>query len=80
MSRAEERGFSSNLEIASPDKARWVVRAMVAKTMDPKNMAMAMVETSCAVPDTALTVDVRGKAVAVTVTRTPFIPQNYYRG
>ncbi|TCO79258.1 aminomethyltransferase [Plasticicumulans lactativorans] len=41
---------------------------------------LGYVETACAEPGTALVASVRGKAVAVTVCRTPFVPQRYYRG
>jgi aminomethyltransferase len=43
-------------------------------------IAMAMVETACREPGTELAVDVRGKALPVTVTKTPFVPQRYFRG
>jgi aminomethyltransferase len=41
---------------------------------------MAYFERGLGEPGTALTVDVRGKPVPVTVTRMPFSPQRYYRG
>jgi len=43
-------------------------------------VAMAYVNSEYREPGTALSVDVRGKAQPVTVTRTPFVPQRYYRG
>jgi len=43
-------------------------------------IAMAYVERALGEPGTALTVDVRGKSVAVVVTKMPFTPQRYYRG
>ena len=43
-------------------------------------IAMAYVTPDVAAVDTELTVDARGKAVAVTVARTPFVPPRYYRG
>jgi aminomethyltransferase len=43
-------------------------------------IAMAYIERGLGEPGTALTVDVRGKSVPVTVTRMPFSPQRYYRG
>lgn len=43
-------------------------------------IAMAMVDADCREPGTALAVDVRGKALPVTVTRMPFVPQRYFRG
>ena len=43
-------------------------------------IAMAYIERALGEPGTALTVDVRGKSVPVTVTRMPFSPQRYYRG
>jgi aminomethyltransferase len=43
-------------------------------------IAMAMVDSACREPGTALAVDVRGKALPVIVTRTPFVPQRYFRG
>lgn len=43
-------------------------------------IAMAMVDASFREPGTALAVDVRGKALPVTVTKTPFVPQRYFRG
>ena len=43
-------------------------------------IAMAYIERALAKPGTALAVEVRGKALPVTVTRMPFIPQRYYRG
>lgn len=43
-------------------------------------IAMAYIRRDLGEPGTALSVDVRGKQVPVTVTRMPFIPQRYYRG
>ncbi len=43
-------------------------------------IAMAMVDAACKEPGTELAVDVRGKALPVTVTKTPFVPQRYFRG
>ncbi len=43
-------------------------------------IAMAFVERPLGEPGTALSVDVRGKAIPVTVTRMPFSPQRYFRG
>ncbi|NMN04254.1 MULTISPECIES: glycine cleavage system aminomethyltransferase GcvT [unclassified Novosphingobium] len=42
-------------------------------------IAMAFVETALAVPGTALTLSVRGKSLAATVTPLPFIPHRYVR-
>lgn len=43
-------------------------------------VAMAYVSMDAAAIGTALTVDVRGKHLPVTVTKMPFSPQRYYRG
>ncbi len=43
-------------------------------------IAMAYIERTLGEPGTALSVDVRGTQVPVTVTRMPFTPQRYYRG
>jgi aminomethyltransferase len=43
-------------------------------------IAMAMVDAAYREPGTELAVDVRGKSLPVTVTRTPFVPQRYFRG
>lgn len=43
-------------------------------------IAMAYVDSELREPGTDLNVEVRGKLVPVTVTRMPFVPQNYYRG
>jgi aminomethyltransferase len=43
-------------------------------------IAMAYIERESGEPGTGLLVDVRGKQLAVTVTRMPFTPQRYYRG
>ncbi len=43
-------------------------------------IAMAYIKRSLGEPGTALSVDVRGKKVPVTVSRMPFTPQRYYRG
>ncbi len=43
-------------------------------------IAMAYIERAFGDVGTALSVDVRGKAVAVTVTKMPFVPQRYFRG
>ncbi|MEM1110797.1 MAG: glycine cleavage system aminomethyltransferase GcvT [Pseudomonadota bacterium] len=43
-------------------------------------IAMAYVQRELGEPGTALAVDVRGKALPVSVTRMPFSPQRYYRG
>lgn len=43
-------------------------------------IAMAYIESGYAQAGTELAVDVRGKALAVTVSRTPFVPQRYFRG
>lgn len=43
-------------------------------------IAMAYVRRELGEPGTRLVVDVRGKSVAVTVTKMPFTPQRYYRG
>ncbi len=43
-------------------------------------IAMAYVAAEHAAVGTELTVDARGKAVSVRVTKMPFVPPNYYRG
>lgn len=43
-------------------------------------VALGYVPTSFAARDTQLFAVVRGKKVPIIVTRTPFVPQNYYRG
>ncbi|MEM8661187.1 MAG: glycine cleavage T C-terminal barrel domain-containing protein, partial [Pseudomonadota bacterium] len=43
-------------------------------------IAMAYVQDAYSGLDTSLRVDVRGKPVAVQVSKMPFIPQRYYRG
>lgn len=43
-------------------------------------IAMAYIKRELGEPGTALSVDVRGKSVPVTVTKMPFTPQRYYRG
>ena len=43
-------------------------------------IAMAYIARDLGEPGTALAVDVRGKALPVTVTKMPFSPQRYYRG
>lgn len=43
-------------------------------------IAMAMIDSGFREPGTALSVDVRGKPLPVTVTRMPFVPQRYFRG
>ena len=43
-------------------------------------IALGYVPTNFAVRDTQLFAVVRGKNVPIVVTRTPFVPQNYYRG
>lgn len=43
-------------------------------------LAMAYVDVAMAVLDSELAVDVRGKALPVTVSKMPFVPQRYYRG
>ncbi|MEP5766071.1 MAG: glycine cleavage system aminomethyltransferase GcvT [Halieaceae bacterium] len=43
-------------------------------------IAMAMVDADLREPGTELSVDVRGKLLPVTVSKTPFVPQRYYRG
>ncbi|MDP4650978.1 MAG: glycine cleavage system aminomethyltransferase GcvT [Haliea sp.] len=43
-------------------------------------IAMAYVERALGEPGTALAVDVRGKALPVTVATMPFVPQRYFRG
>ncbi|QIB65919.1 glycine cleavage system aminomethyltransferase GcvT [Kineobactrum salinum] len=43
-------------------------------------IAMAYVQRDLGEPGTQLAVDVRGKQVAVTVSRMPFVPQRYFRG
>jgi aminomethyltransferase len=43
-------------------------------------IAMAYIQRDLGEPGTALAVDVRGKALPVTVTRMPFCPQRYFRG
>ena len=43
-------------------------------------IAMAYVQRPLAEPGTALAVEVRGKALPVTVTRMPFVAQRYHRG
>jgi aminomethyltransferase len=43
-------------------------------------IAMAYVAAEHAAADTELTVDARGKAVSVRVTKMPFVPPSYYRG
>jgi aminomethyltransferase len=42
-------------------------------------IAMAFVETALAVPGTPLTLSVRGKTLAATVTSLPFHPHRYVR-
>ncbi len=43
-------------------------------------IAMAYVRRDVGEPGTCLTVDVRGKPVAVSVEKMPFVPQRYFRG
>jgi aminomethyltransferase len=43
-------------------------------------IAMAYIQRELGEPGTALSVDVRGKLIPVTVTRMPFSPQRYFRG
>ncbi len=43
-------------------------------------IAMAYVDSEYREPGTELNVDVRGKSLPVTVSRTPFVPQRYFRG
>lgn len=43
-------------------------------------VAMGYVDTALAKPGTALTAIVRGKPIPIEVAKTPFVPQNYYRG
>jgi aminomethyltransferase len=43
-------------------------------------IAMALVDSEFREPGTQLAVEVRGKALPVTVTRMPFVPQRYFRG
>lgn len=43
-------------------------------------VAMGYVETSHAKTDTAVDLQVRGKALPATVAKLPFVPQRYYRG
>lgn len=43
-------------------------------------IAMAHVASEHAAEGTALTVDVRGKRLTATVTKTPFVPHRYFRG
>ncbi len=43
-------------------------------------IAMAYIARELGEPGTALSVDVRGRQVSVTVTKMPFTPQRYYRG
>ena len=43
-------------------------------------IAMAMVDAAHREVGTSLAVDVRGKALPVTVCKTPFVPQRYFRG
>lgn len=43
-------------------------------------IAMAYIDRDLGEPGTALSVDVRGKTISVTVARLPFSPQNYFRG
>ena len=43
-------------------------------------IAMALIDRAHAALDTELAVDVRGKALPVTVARMPFVPQRYFRG
>lgn len=43
-------------------------------------IAMAYIHRALGEPGTALSVDVRGKTIPVTVARLPFSPQNYFRG
>ncbi len=43
-------------------------------------IAMAFVDAAVAAPDTALAVDVRGKAQGVRVCKMPFVRQRYFRG
>jgi aminomethyltransferase len=45
-----------------------------------KPLALATIDVALAEPGQELTVDVRGKSVAVTVARTPFVAQRYFRG
>ncbi len=43
-------------------------------------IAMAMVRADCAAPGELLAVDARGKSLPVTVVKTPFVAQRYFRG
>lgn len=43
-------------------------------------LALAMVDRKYVEPGTVLGVDARGKALPVTVCKTPFVPQRYFRG
>ena len=43
-------------------------------------IAMAYIKRELGEPGTALSVDVRGKLLPVTVTKMPFTPQRYFRG
>jgi aminomethyltransferase len=45
-----------------------------------KPIAMAYIKRELGEPGTSLSVEARGKMLAVTVTRMPFSPQNYFRG
>lgn len=43
-------------------------------------LALALVDAAFAALDTTLGVDARGKSLPVTVCKTPFVPQRYFRG
>ncbi len=45
-----------------------------------KPLAMATIDSALVEPGRELSVDVRGKSVPVTVARTPFVAQRYFRG
>jgi len=56
-----------------------VTSGLLGPTVD-KPVAMGYVATAQAAPGTRLDAIVRGKAVAMEVTRMPFVPARYYRG
>jgi aminomethyltransferase len=56
-----------------------VTSGLLGPTVD-KPVAMGYVATALAAPGTRLDAIVRGKAVAMEVTRMPFVPARYYRG
>ncbi len=43
-------------------------------------VAMAYVDAACAMPGTALEIEVRNKRLTATVVPMPFVPHRYFRG